>query len=113
VDRKEDVEDVAIPDLRRIELHLHDFRVSGIAVADLLVRRMVHVPARITRLHRHHAVDAQKHRFKAPETPAAEGGGFDCLTHGIPPWIVRAGPAARGCTRANDARMGAIHAFST
>ncbi|MDE1142004.1 MAG: hypothetical protein PW999_20620 [Paraburkholderia tropica] len=55
--------------------------MAGFAVADLLVGWVRGVAARVARFDREHAVHAQKYRLEAPETSAAEGGRFDCLTH--------------------------------
>src|SRR5580692_10651447 len=79
VDRKENIENLAVTDRRWIEFDLHDFRVAGVAVAHLLVSRTLGLAARIARLHGADTLDAEKHGFETPKTSASECGGFNCL----------------------------------
>ncbi|CAD9218111.1 hypothetical protein BCEN4_1190029 [Burkholderia cenocepacia] len=93
VRREEDLEDLAIADARRIERHVDDFRVAGVAFADVAIARVARMAARITRLNGRHAVDVEKHGLRAPETPASERRGFKHLVpHEISPsWMTAAG----------------------
>src|SRR5690606_32548854 len=67
VDREEDAQQVAVGELVRVELDLHDLRVAGRAGADLLVRRVGHVAAGVAGLHAQHATQIEENGFEAPE----------------------------------------------
>ena len=78
-DRKEDPQQLAIGDLRRIVGHLDRFRVPGHAGADHLVVRRLGVAAGVARHGLGHALDVAVHRLDAPEATARENGGLRSL----------------------------------
>ena len=56
----------------RVVLHLHNFGVPRIAVANITVAGVIDISAGITRFYRFHSLDLIKYCFQAPETPTGQ-----------------------------------------
>ena len=69
-----DFEQLGERDLRRVVSDLNHFRVAGVFVADLLVRRILDMPAAVTGDNFFHALELLEDRFGTPEAAAAERG---------------------------------------
>src|SRR5690606_16275929 len=81
VDREEDVEQIAIGDYGGIELYADDRPVAGAAAANLVVRRLLDVPARVAGFDGVNAAQVVEHGLQAPEAAAGENGGLTRITH--------------------------------
>ena len=87
VDGEEDLQDLAVGDDLGIEGDLDDFGVASAAAANLLVRRVRHVPAGVPGDHALDTTQLVVHGFETPEAAAAERGrlepGFVVGSHTI------------------------------
>src|SRR5205814_3023698 len=70
--RPENVEDLIVRYLGRIEFHLNDLGVAGLVAANIFVARILSVPACIPYGGRAHALKLAKSLFHAPKTPRPE-----------------------------------------
>jgi len=70
--RPENVEDLIVSYLRRIEFHLNNLGVAGLVTANIFVARILFVPACIPYGGRAHALKLAKSLFHAPKTPRPE-----------------------------------------
>ena len=73
------VEQRRIADFFWIENHPHDFGMTALAGADVLVSRIGHMPAHEAGGHRIHAIDLPQYRLDAPVTARAQSGDFGIL----------------------------------
>jgi hypothetical protein len=81
---KEHVKDRRELHRSRIEVHTHDFRVPGVAGADLLISRIFHRTTRVSRNNFFHAWNSLQHSLHTPKTSTSHddglsGGGFGGL----------------------------------
>src|SRR5438874_25294 len=70
--RPENVEDLIVRYLGRIEFHLNNLGVAGLVTANIFVARILFVPACIPYGGRAHALKLAKSLFHAPKTPRPE-----------------------------------------
>src|SRR5262249_16028064 len=70
--RPKNVEQLLVTDLRRIELDLDNFSLSGFVPANIFVTRIVLVAASVTDCRRCYALQSSKIFFHAPKTSRAE-----------------------------------------
>src|SRR5206468_2062760 len=63
------VEQLFVTHFRRIERHLHDFRVASFIGADIFVGRILRLPAAVPHCRINHSWHPLKRRFDAPEAP--------------------------------------------
>src|SRR5882762_1851539 len=70
--RPKNIEQLIVADLRRIELNLHDFRVTGLVAANILVARIFLVATGIPDRSRSHAFEFSKSLFHTPKTARAK-----------------------------------------
>lgn len=75
-DDKEDLQQLRIRDLRRIEAHAHGFGMTCPSAANRFVIGLAGAAASVARLDAGHALDVLEHRIDAPETAASENGGL-------------------------------------
>src|SRR5512139_574331 len=85
VQREEHLQQVAVRNHVWVEAHLHHLGVAGVAVADVLVGRVLRVAPHVAGDGGFDAAQAVEHRFEAPEAAAGEGGDF--TWHGIAPLV--------------------------
>src|SRR2546430_13786688 len=67
--RPENVEDLIVSYLRRIEFHLNNLGVAGLVTANIFVARILFVPACIPYGGPAHPLKLAKNLFPAPKTP--------------------------------------------
>src|SRR5215471_15853251 len=70
--RPENIQKFVIADLRRIEFHFYDLRVSGLVSADILIRRVLLRSPRIPDASGQDTLYIAKGLFHSPETPRTE-----------------------------------------
>ena len=73
---EEDLEQIVVADLLRVECDLHDFRVAGRAGAHLLVRGIRARAAGVAGDDALHAAQLAEERIDAPEASGAQRGDF-------------------------------------
>src|SRR5687768_18366053 len=73
VNREKNAQQLAKPDHGRVERDPHDLRMTGVAVADLLVRRIDHLAAGIARFDGLDPLQAVEYRLETPEASSTEG----------------------------------------
>src|SRR5208337_2234272 len=78
VHREEHLQQVFVADDGRIKGDLRHLYMPGLAAANLLVARVLHVPAHVARDYSLHALQLVERSFHAPEASAAED---RCLCH--------------------------------
>src|SRR5579875_3201111 len=104
--RKEDMQQVAIADDRRIKRHLRDFHVPRLAGANLLIAGIGDVPAHITRADRFHAVNLLDGGLDTPEASAAEIGNFAG-------WHTKIGCASKRVVASRSRPLQIVNLFKT
>ena len=83
VDHEEHIQDFLEGDDLRVERYLHHLGVTGRPGAHLLVARVGHLSARITRFNRYHALQFVVHSLQAPETTTGQRCHLRLVTHKV------------------------------
>jgi hypothetical protein len=78
--RPENIKQLVVTNLRRIEFHFHCFGVAGFVRANIFIRRIILCSARVPDRGRDHALKFAESLFHTPETTCAKGGFLRCHT---------------------------------
>lgn len=72
--RPENIKQLVVTNLRRIEFHLHHFGVTGFVRTNIFIGWIILRSARISNCARDHALQFSEGFFHTPETTCAKGG---------------------------------------